>query len=60
MDAEQKKSAGECPTRYRESGGRRLPHASTSRDIDASRFVPVHICDYCCALFVPMTDEVQP
>ncbi len=29
------------------------PHVSTSRDLDASRFVAVHVCDVCGCLFVP-------
>jgi len=29
------------------------PHVSTSRDLDASRFVSVHVCDVCGCLFVP-------
>ena len=28
-------------------------HVSTSRDLDASRFVAVHVCDVCGCLFVP-------
>ena len=28
-------------------------HVSTGPDIDASRFVPVHICDTCGCLFAP-------
>lgn len=29
------------------------PHVSTSRELDASRYASIHICDYCRALFVP-------
>jgi len=28
-------------------------HVSTSRDLDASRLVAVHVCDVCGCLFVP-------
>ena len=33
------------------------PHVSTSRDLDASRRVAVHVCDVCGCLFVPSTPK---
>ena len=35
------------------------PHVSTGRDIDASRFAPVHICDVCGCLFVPRATPTE-
>lgn len=49
-------TGGMCPAAVRWHGSMPFqlgPHKSTAQDIDASRFVPVHICDRCRALFVP-------
>ncbi len=32
-------------------------HVSTATDIDAGRFVSIHICDYCGCLFAPSKEN---
>lgn len=52
-DGEPRVTGGYCPAQPLDTHDKLDPHVSTGRDVDASRFVGVYVCDYCRCLFVP-------